>query len=58
VESAAPKVSAIFYKVVVQSVLLYGSKTWVISKVVLACLEGFHIRAVCKIQDGKEACTS
>jgi hypothetical protein len=32
-----------FYKAVVQSVLLYGSKTWVLSKTVMARLEGFHI---------------
>jgi hypothetical protein len=29
----------------VQSVLLYGSETWVLSPAVLARLEGFHIRA-------------
>ncbi len=40
-----PKVSAKFYKVVVQSVLLYGSKTWNLTKTTLAWLEGFHIRA-------------
>ncbi len=34
-----------FYKAVVQAVLLYGSKTWVLSKAALASLEGFHIRA-------------
>ncbi len=28
-----------------QSVLLYGSKTWVLSPAVMARLEGFHIRA-------------
>jgi hypothetical protein len=33
-----------FYKAVVQSVLLYGSKTWNLTKAVLARLEGFHIR--------------
>ena len=30
---------------VVQSVLLYGSKTWNLTKTVLAWLKGFHIRA-------------
>ncbi len=29
--------------------LLYGSETWVISKLVLARLEGFHIRAAYKM---------
>jgi hypothetical protein len=40
-----PKVSAVFYKAVVQSVLLYGSETWNLTKTALAWLEGFHIRA-------------
>ena len=34
-----------FYKAVVQSVLLYGSETWNLTKTVLARLEGFHIHA-------------
>jgi hypothetical protein len=34
-----------FYKAVVQAVLLYGSKTWVLSTAALVSLEGFHIRA-------------
>ncbi len=33
------------YKVVVQAVLLYSSKTWVLLKTALASLEGFHICA-------------
>ncbi len=33
----------------VQPVLLYGSKTWVLSKAVLARLEGFHLRAAYKM---------
>ncbi len=41
--------SAKFYKVVVKSLLLYGSKMWVISKSVLARLEGFHIQAAYKM---------
>ena len=40
-----PKVSAKFYKAVVQSVLLYGSETWNLTKTALAWLEGFHIKA-------------
>jgi hypothetical protein len=44
-ENAAPRVDAMFYKAVVQSVLLYGSETWNLTKTVLARLEGFHIRA-------------
>ena len=37
--------AAKFYTAVVQAVLLYGSKTWVLSPTALARLEGFHIRA-------------
>jgi hypothetical protein len=38
-------VAAKFYKAVVQAVLLYGSKTWNLTKTVLARLEGFHVQA-------------
>jgi hypothetical protein len=48
-QNVAPRVSAMFYKAVVQSVLLYGSETWVLSKTVMARLEGFHIRAAYKM---------
>jgi hypothetical protein len=34
-----------FYKAVVQSVLLYGSESWNLTKTALTQLEGFHIRA-------------
>ena len=44
-KNASPRVVAKFYKAVVQAVLLYGSKTWVLSSTALARLEGFHIRA-------------
>jgi hypothetical protein len=44
-ENALPRTSAKFYKAIVQSVLLYRSKTWVLSKAVMARLEGFHICA-------------
>jgi hypothetical protein len=45
VDNTPPKVSAKFYKAVMQSVLLYGSETWNHSTTALAQLEGFHIRA-------------
>ena len=35
-----------FYKAVVQLVLLYGSKTWNLKKATLVRLEGFHRMAV------------
>ena len=44
-DNTPPKVSAKFYKAVVQSVLLYGSKTWNLTQTAPARLEGFHIRA-------------
>jgi hypothetical protein len=44
-KNVSPHVAAIFYKAVVQAILLYGSKTWVLSWRALAHLEGFHIRA-------------
>ena len=44
VDNTPPQVSAKFYKAVVQSVLLYGSETWNLTKTALARLEGFHIR--------------
>jgi hypothetical protein len=44
-ENAPPRTSAKFYQAIVQSVLLYGSETWVLSKAVMARLEGFHICA-------------
>ncbi len=44
-ENALPRTSAKFYQAIMQSIFLYGSKTWVLSKGVMARLEGFHIRA-------------
>jgi hypothetical protein len=43
-ENVPPRVSAKFSKAIVQSVLLYGRETWVLSPAVLARLEGFHTR--------------
>ena len=48
-ENAPPRVSAKFYKAIVKSVLLCGNKTWVLSKAVLARLEGFQIWAAFKM---------
>lgn len=41
-DQASPRVSGYFYKAVVQSVLLYGSETWVLTAPVLKQLEAFH----------------
>jgi hypothetical protein len=43
-EGADTRVCGMFYKAVVQSVLLYGCETWVITSQVLQVLEGFHNR--------------
>jgi hypothetical protein len=52
-EKTPPLVSAKFYKAVVQSVLLYGSKKWNLSTTALAHLEGFHIQADCMAEKHK-----
>ena len=44
-ENASPRACSIFYKAPVQSILLFGSKTWNLSPQSLKCLEGFHLRA-------------
>ena len=41
-EGATPKVSGNFYKAIVQSVLLYGSETWVWTDSMRLTLQGFH----------------
>jgi hypothetical protein len=48
-ENATPRVAAKFYKAVVQSVLLYGSKMWNLTRAVLAQLKGFHVRVAYKM---------
>jgi hypothetical protein len=41
-ESASPRVSAMFYKATIQTVLLYGSETWVVTDEILQMLTSFH----------------
>jgi hypothetical protein len=50
-ENTPLKVSTKFYKAIVQSVLLYGSKTWNLTITALARLEGFHIRAAYRMAE-------
>jgi hypothetical protein len=38
------RVSGMFYKAVVQSILLFGSETWVVTTPMLKALESFHQR--------------
>ena len=42
-ENASARVCGMFYKATVQSVLLFGSKTWVLSPATLQRLEVFHV---------------
>ncbi len=51
VDNTLPKVSAKFYKAVVQSVLLYGSKTWNLTITALARLEGFRLGAAYRMAE-------
>jgi hypothetical protein len=44
-ENASPCACGVFYKAIVQLILLFRSKTWMFSPVSLKSLEGFHIRA-------------
>jgi hypothetical protein len=39
---ATPRISEMIYTAVVQSVLLYGPETWVLSPRMLSKLEGYH----------------
>jgi hypothetical protein len=41
-EGANPRVSAVFYKAVIQTLLLYGSEIWLLTPRMLSKLEGFH----------------
>ena len=44
-ENSSARVCGMFYKATVQSVYLFGSKTWVLSPATLQRLEGFHVKA-------------
>jgi hypothetical protein len=41
-ETASHRISTIFYKATIQTVLLYGSETWVITDEILQLLTSFH----------------
>jgi hypothetical protein len=43
-EGATPRVSGMFYKAVVQLVMLFGPESWVLLQPMLKALEGFHWR--------------
>ncbi|EJK60561.1 hypothetical protein THAOC_19061 [Thalassiosira oceanica] len=48
-ENLPPRVCGMFYKAVIQSVLLYGSETWSLSDSSMRRLEGFHFLAACRM---------
>ncbi|EJK68610.1 hypothetical protein THAOC_10191, partial [Thalassiosira oceanica] len=48
-ENLPPRVCGMFYKAVIQSVLLYGSETWSLSDSSMSRLEGFHFLAACRM---------
>ena len=48
-ENMTPRVCGMFFKAVVQAVLLYGSETWVLTESAMRCLEGFYYRAACRM---------
>ena len=48
-ENLPPRVCGMFYKAVVQAVLLYGSETWSLSASSMKSLEGFHYIAACRM---------
>ena len=41
--------SGLFYIVVVQLVILYGSETWVMSLLIVRTLGIFHHRVICRL---------
>ncbi len=48
-ENSSPKVCGVFHKITGQAVLLFGSEMWKLSPLNLKSLEGFHIRAACRM---------
>ena len=52
-EGATPAVSGMFYKAVVQSTLLFGSETWVITPSMWTALNGFHHRMARSLAGGR-----
>ena len=44
---------AMFYKLLVHAVILYGRNNWVITDLMMKVLEGFHHRAVWRIVGNK-----
>lgn len=48
-QNMSPRVCGMFFKAVIQAVLLYGSESWVLTDSALRCLEGFVYQAACSM---------
>jgi hypothetical protein len=48
-DGASPKAMGMFYKAVVQAVLLYGCETWTLTNPMIKTLESFHHRVARRI---------
>lgn len=48
-QNMSPRVCGMFFKAVIQAVLLYGSESWVLTRSALRCLEGFVYQAACRM---------
>ena len=44
-DSVPATIAGMFFRVVVESVLLYGSETWALPPTALRCLDGFQVEA-------------
>ena len=53
-EGADPKVSASFYRAVVQEIILYTSETWVLSVSMAKRIEGTHLEVMIMISGNRE----
>ena len=53
-EGAEPRVSAMFYREVVQAVIIFGAETWVLSELMSRNLEGVHVGFLRKIIGHRE----
>ena len=53
-EGADPRVSAVFYRAVVQAVLILGAETWVLSEAMSRNMEGVHVGLLKHIKGHRE----
>ena len=48
-DNATPRASGMFYKAIIQAVLLFGNETWNLIPIALKQLEGSHVKAAWKM---------